>query len=647
MITKKLILIGGIAVVLAGSSFAIYAAMQSKNQQKKQDDKQEKTVGTAIPIETVGGNTLYQLSDSSGSWAGELVSPSILEIHPQSEGAIIQLNVRVGQKVSAGDIIAKLSTPPASVERADAAAEKIKELIKTKANAEATLKVVNISRPQILKTRESLIPARDAAISLAQKDIERNLYSNNGSEIELEKIQKEKDAAIELATQERDKAKLDVSLRDRTLRVVLEQAIEKDINNLTSLSGSNINIRQLIKQPTYQFKRGIGIFDAQALYVYESTLQKAMMDLTVPNPVEETALAYADAAKKLIYASTAPNDDVSMDEWKKETRENQLMLTEAVNEKKESEIMAKVKESELKKMIADRDKEIAFASINLERSRIDSESNEIAKNKAHIDSELEYLERKKEIDIRLSELDKELELSKKEVTAAEQAYATFISELSSQMITAQKSGIISGIFKNAGDYVTPETIIATVSQEDADDAFVRFRIPNDNPLPEVGTEVTVIRPGFPLDRHFAVISGVGNAVGMNGSFVAEAEFTESINWPIHTLVRILPHQNSQIFIPFTAVRLGGEENNEQSVIVIDEKGSAFRRVVQTGKAVGDTVEVIDGLAVGDRYSVRHLPKDIEEKLLKEGINAIQGMVIQEDSTEKHQDTNSAHDAHAE
>ncbi|MDO8490158.1 MAG: biotin/lipoyl-binding protein [bacterium] len=631
---KKLSIIGSLIVLAVGASVAVGATMDRAKKAEKNEQAQQQPSETRLPIETAGNNSLSQLSDASGSWPGELVSPTILEVHPQSEGSIIQLAVRVGQKVSQGDVIARLSPPPASVERASVAAEKKEALIRARANAEATEKVVTKSREQLLEGRKSLIPARDAAISLAQKDVERSLYMNNSTQLELEKMKKDKAAAVELTTKERDSARVTAGLKDRELRTTLEQAIENDLTVATGWSGSNL--RQFLSLWNFRPRAGVGVLDSSVKNEYETVLGKVLRALysSPTTPIEDSAIAYGSVAKKLSYASTSSGGDFSdttLTDWKKDTRENQMALTTAVAEKRESEAMAEVKDAELAKMITDQDKEITTSSINVRQSQINSESNEIAKKKSTIDGELEYQNRKREVDIRLSELDRELELAQKDIGANEQSYATFLGQLSTQEVRAQRSGVISGIFKNTGDYVTPEAVIASISQEVEDDSFVRFRIPSDSQRPEVGSEVIIIRPGFPFDRQKAIVSGVGGAVGSQGTFIADAEFVEPIDWPIHALVRVMPSQPiDTVFVPFTALVQG--EDEEMMIVTVDKDGKAEMRSVKAGKAVGDTVEIIEGLQSGEKYISRKLSSDILDTILTGGIKAVEGMTVEESDT---------------
>ncbi|MBI2645113.1 biotin/lipoyl-binding protein [Candidatus Uhrbacteria bacterium] len=620
MLHKKMIGIFAMVILASGVSVSVAASGKWKKPDKPKEEKKETQI--SLPLEMAMGDGLTRLSDASASWPGELVSPTTIEAHPQSEGTIVELNVRVGQKVSRGEILARLSPPPASIERANASSEKKQMLIRAQANADATARLVAKSKVQFLEARKSLIPARDAAIALNQKETDRIAYLNESSVIQLEKMKQEKNAAVELATKERDQATLNMSLKERTLRVSLQQTIEKNLQELTTWV--HPDVMQILKGSSLQFKYGVGLWDQQSRYTYEKTLFNTLQDLqkTSSSLLDESALTYAQAFKILVY-STNTSDAISstnLESLKNMARKDQEMLTDASNEKRDSERMAQVKEAELQKMIAERDKEVTESSINEKQARISSESNEITRKKGVIDSELEYQNRVREIDVKIIELDRDLELARAEVRAAKSAYQTFIEELSSQTVIAQRAGTVSGIFKNTGDYVTPETVVATISQDNTQDAFIRFRIPSDAKLPEVGSEVTISRPSFPFDRRMAIIVGVGGILGENGAFTAEAEFTEDVDWPIHALIRVTSSEKTaSILIPFTALRW--DENNQSHIYVAVSDTHVADRIIKTGKAVGDKIEVTEGLKPKEMFLSRQIPESVLKTILVKGDEA--------------------------
>jgi multidrug efflux pump subunit AcrA (membrane-fusion protein) len=279
--------------------------------------------------------------------------------------------------------------------------------------------------------------------------------------------------------------------------------------------------------------------------------------------------------------------------------------------------MLKVKESELLKMIAERDAEVADASNMIASASKELDIVNEEKKKMSIDSQLEYLNRKREIDIKIIELNRELDLAYAEEKAAETGYKTFIAGIGPQRIVALKAGVLTGISKNVGDYVTPEQSLASLrTSADAHDSFVRFRVPNDAVLPSPGDEVVVIRPGFPFDKKKAIIIGIGNTLDDNGSFVGEAEFVDEVDWPVRALVRVIPAGEGAILVPFGAIRWN--EEGEASLRIVTAKGEIEKRAVIIGRAIGDKVEILKNLSAGESFIPIQASDDMLEKM-KAGI----------------------------
>ena len=95
----------------------------------------------------VGDDTvLGDYAGVSNSWPAELVSSEISQIQPQREGTIVEWRVRVGEKVSAGQILAKISAPPATPELIQMLAMQTESV--TMARAEASIAEEYTSKEQ-------------------------------------------------------------------------------------------------------------------------------------------------------------------------------------------------------------------------------------------------------------------------------------------------------------------------------------------------------------------------------------------------------------------------------------------------------------------------------------------------------------------
>lgn len=70
------------------------------------------------------------------SWPAEIISSKISHVQPQREGVLTEWRVRVGDRVSAGQTLAKISAPPATPELIAMLAEKTESLTRARAQAE-------------------------------------------------------------------------------------------------------------------------------------------------------------------------------------------------------------------------------------------------------------------------------------------------------------------------------------------------------------------------------------------------------------------------------------------------------------------------------------------------------------------------------
>ncbi|MEK7648304.1 MAG: HlyD family efflux transporter periplasmic adaptor subunit [Patescibacteria group bacterium] len=612
---KKKIIFSIAFLVVAGTSVFIVVSARGGIAAKNQDTTSATSTPAVsdLPLERAQGDGMAGADRSFASWAGELISPSTLEVHSLSEGVLTGFEVRVGQRVGKGAVIARLSSPPASVERANVSAERMQSIIRARANAQSTIALAESTKKQLLKERASLENSKKNVLEAIDSESKVTQYINDNSFLEYDRLKKEKEEGIAYAVRERDAARVQQELKESTLRTKLRQIVEKNISDFTT---NFPDIGTLRKNWVLRFKSGAGSY-GQGSIDYERQLETVIHDLEDQySSLEESALAYAKVARNFVYASS-PSEDIMPAEiisWKKMANDDQSMIVDIVNMIREMKQMVNVKDAEVAKKNAERDKELTSSSISVGSSKLRSTSTESARKKLHSDTELEYLAKEREIDTKISELEREKNVARAEVVATESSYKTFFAELGSQTIIAPKAGIVSGISKVVGDYVTPDQIIASISDTDQMDFFIRFRVPSDARLPHEGDSVFVVRPGFPFDKQEAVVSGIGKTLDANGSFVAEAEFTADVDWPINALVRVMDVSAvGRMLVPFTAIRWDEEKRPH---IIIQGKDKTFvDRNVITGKAIGDRVEVLEGLLLGEMYLAKEIPSEkLEGKL---------------------------------
>ncbi len=244
----------------------------------------------------------------------------------------------------------------------------------------------------------------------------------------------------------------------------------------------------------------------------------------------------------------------------------------------------------------------------------------------------ESVEKLSEIDKELAELQKMLAISEGEITAKESAYgAVAASTNGGYSIVAPKSGTVSAIMKKPGDFVSPGMPVATVTGG-RNEMLVRMRLPNNIQKPSklLGGEIlSVIRPGFANDVKKARLVGVGSSLDETGSYMADAIFTEAVDWPAGASVRVIvPLNSSAIAIKSSAVLFG--EGGKPFVWGVTESGRVFKKSITVGRIVGENTEVYEGLKNGDRYLA--VPtSDIREDML---INESKGETQSESEYDK-------------
>ncbi|MBY0539429.1 hypothetical protein K2P56_03290 [Patescibacteria group bacterium] len=218
------------------------------------------------------------------------------------------------------------------------------------------------------------------------------------------------------------------------------------------------------------------------------------------------------------------------------------------------------------------------------------------------EKEKEYAERSRDTSQKSTELDREKIIAQGELEAAEASYRAVSGAITGgSAIVAPKSGYVSAITSQIGEFVAPGRAVASISSGVKTNKIVRFRIPSNVEVPKKGDVVKIVRPGFAKDVRTATISGVGTALDGNGAFMADARIDASIDWPAHLSVRVIPNAKTAqtIAVPFDAVFW--DEENHPHVWNVTAEGIVQSREVTTGRTFGDAVEILKGLAIGDIY----------------------------------------------
>lgn len=430
------------------------------------------------------------------SWPGEIMSFGDLVVYPPRDGTIVEWNMRIGQRVSKGQLLGRLSEAPSTIDRSTAIAEQIKDLIRAKSNQPAGARI--------------------------------------------------KEAEVQAAQSERDEANSVVSLRQKRLRAGMEEIFYREVRKLTDTFNPQTS-------PTLRLKSVLAITNSQTQNDFEPAAQRlrALLQKDGENIPEREMLAFLQIAEKAVQ-DTIASSQISPEEiadLRDMVGADKEKFATGLSEYKEAVATLQVKESLLAQKVTERDQEAQIAA--------------------------------------------------GEVQATEESYSNVLSSLTNRNIIAPQSGVISSVVKNPGDFVTNDSVVATLTVNAAAERFVRFRIPANEVVPKVGDQLVIVRPGFPLDRKTAKVTGVGTALDTGGSFTAEASFVGSVNWPVHASIRVIPTRTDSIFIPLAAV--WWDDDGHSNVWIVNAEGIVSPREIRVGRALGDRVEAVEGFTIGDRY----------------------------------------------
>ena len=368
-----------------------------------------------------------------------------------------------------------------------------------------------------------------------------------------------------------------IASKKKLAQVVLRGSITKTFPVIYGQS----NIPPLESLSRFMPNPMLGVLDQSLRNNFTNILFKVLSDLKDANTVpEQSGSLYFDGAIKLANASVAGGEiltEASLESLKQTLIEDQ---SEFVT------ILGEIKSIELE-------------SVNTRRESI----NTLA-----------------EINAMIAELEKELAMSEGEIIAKEAAYTSVKGAIAGgYLIVAPNSGVVSSIMKKPGEFVGPGMPVATVTAEGNDSKLVRMRMPNNIQKPKIGELLSIVRPGFGTDVQQARLVGVGGSLDTDGSYMADAVFTESTKWSIGASVRVLaPMSSSAAFIKHSAVFWS--KGGKSTVWVVSEADRIFAKEIITGRTLGTSIEVYEGLKNGDRYIVNPTQNLREDMVLGDAVS---------------------------
>ncbi len=270
--------------------------------------------------------------------------------------------------------------------------------------------------------------------------------------------------------------------------------------------------------------------------------------------------------------------------------------------------------------------------------------------KSYADAKAEIAIREAEFSLsaseKISDSSRELANIRSEVAAAEAAYNAIVGSISGfGRITSPRGGIISSILAKEGSFVRPGEFIATVVSENATAPFVRFQIPATAVLPKRGDELSFVRPGFATDVRKGRLIGIGGALDEMGSFMADGSLAKSTGWPSDSAVRVfISSDSSKASIAIPMKSIWWKEEGVSAVWMVSKEGRVYGQTVVLGRTGGGVVEVLGGLARGERY-LPNPPAGVTEDMLLQALLTAEEKSRDEDV--KSAEKNKVDDGHAD
>ncbi len=566
-INRKILLIGGIATAVLLIIGGLYLKGILSTEQKGEVLAAEQNSNVeAVSIETVGDNHATEMDGLGISWPGEIVSLGNIEIQPQREGTITEWKVNIGQKVFKGQILGRLSAPPATPELTQMLAEQNESLAKARGQAQAIANFAEKNKLQLIALREAL----------GKNNIQIEAGANNAKDLSISK------SAIAARTV-LDQSRLVAEVKRKKARTTIEQGIVKTFPLLTGSYNDPLSLYKTNGYFPIYFPSSIGLTNSQSRDKYVNALFKLLNDLKDPNALpQESGQAYFSAALSVVSASFA-GDGI--------TEQYITDLREAVTVS-QSEAIEAIKEYEEAKLeTANKDSELVMA-------------------------ETGYAEQIKEIDEKIAMLEKDQQMAMAEVKASEAAYGTVSGSINGGLnITSPQNGVVSAIYKKNGEFVSPGMPVASINSGDNKERFVRFYIPSNLAMPEPGTELTIMRPGFANNSKKVKLIGTGTALSGNGSYAADAKFIDQIDWPVGGSVRVMPPQGLVSTISVALAAVWWNDNAEANVWLVTEENRIRPQQIKIGRTLGDRLEVLEGLQPGNRYALKALPGMVAGQML--------------------------------
>ncbi|MBU1137008.1 efflux RND transporter periplasmic adaptor subunit [Patescibacteria group bacterium] len=529
---KKIIIGGSIIIVIIGG----YLAWQGIFNKKAPYTFVEVTRGNVEEIVSV---------------TGTVVSDKQIDLEFENSGKIKKIEVAVGDKVLAGQVLVRLDT-----------AELNAEILSRQA-------ALDMSRAKLAQTlagaREEDIQVYRTAVEKAQVDLlnEENALSDAIAEAENDLISAQQDAL--------DDVKKSYTKADKALLKTLKEIRESYFNGSSQLA---LNVKN----------KEIGAKE-------DLTLANDYLNMAVSNPTDENiglALNAMQAAlesirEALAFTRAAMDDPAvnylvsSADKTSVDTDRTSID-TEIVNLTSASQAIESIK-------ITNRtDINAAQANLDTAKAALKNAQNELALKEA-------------------SPRQADIDLAKAEVKQAEANLLQSQAKLSKSVLRAPVKGLITAIKKEEGEVAQVNTLIISMISEDnfqveanvseTEIAKVKLQDIAEMTLDALGPDEKFEGRIIEIDPAETVVSGV---IYYKIKSVFDAEDGRIKSGMTVNLDIVTDKKENVLSLPYFVIK----QSNGNKYVEIFINGQIEKKTVQTGLEGETMVEVIDGLSEGEK-----------------------------------------------
>lgn len=273
-------------------------------------------IGTGVSdfeVAVAGATSTLDVSGVENSWPGELVSLSNVPVQPSRDGVLASWDVHIGQKVSRGQVLGRLSAPPAMPDTLAMLAEEEKMLAMARVNLDAkrAYAVERIRQLEELRTNTERSLGASRTILGENTDTPDKSGGANFSMVEA---------------------------RRQAIRAMLRESLATTYPMLST------NGTLSTQWNAITLKDAIGVQNSRLRNTFPEVFFSALNDINAPDKLPiASGLAYFDLAIKLADASLPDGGmltEMELSKLKTMLHEDQEAFIMAVDKLRETELMS-------------------------------------------------------------------------------------------------------------------------------------------------------------------------------------------------------------------------------------------------------------------------------------------------------------------